>query len=64
MDLKLYGNDYINSTLKNFVQEENINDLCKVTNNYANVAVYNHFYDENDILDFQWKLLYTILNYK
>lgn len=48
MDLKLYGNDYINSTLKNFVQEGNINDLGKVTNNYANVAVYNYFYDEND----------------
>lgn len=48
MDLKLYGNNYINSTLKNFVQEGNINDLGKVTNNYANVAVYNYFYDEND----------------
>ncbi|MCC3866397.1 FtsX-like permease family protein [Terrisporobacter petrolearius] len=48
MDFKLYGNDYINSTLKNFVQEGNINDLGKVTNNYANVAVYNYFYDEND----------------
>lgn len=48
MDLKLYENDYINSTLKNFVQEGNINDLGKVTNNYANVAVYNYFYDEND----------------
>lgn len=48
MDLKLYRNDYINSTLKNFVQEGNINYLGKVTNNYANVAVYNYFYDEND----------------
>lgn len=48
MDLKLYGNDYINSTLINFAQEGNINDLGKVTNNYANVAVYNYFYDEND----------------
>ncbi len=48
MDLKLYGNDYINSTLKNFVQEGNINDLGKTTNNYPNVAVYNYFYDENN----------------
>lgn len=48
MDLKLYGNDYINNTLKNFVQEGNINDLGKVTNNYPNVAVYNYFYDENN----------------
>lgn len=48
MDLKLYGNDYIKNTLKNFVQEGNLDDLEKVTNNYPNVAVYNYFYDEND----------------
>ncbi len=48
MDLKLYGNDYIKNTLKNFVQEGNLDDLGKVTNNYPNVAVYNYFYDEND----------------
>lgn len=48
MDLKLYGNDYIKNTLKNFVQEGNLDDLEKVTNNYPNVAVYNYFYDENN----------------
>lgn len=48
MDLKLYGNDYIKNTLKNFVQEGNSDNLGKVTNHYPNVAVYNYFYDEND----------------
>lgn len=48
MDLKLYGDDYINETLKNFVQDGNLNDLGKVTNGYPNVAVYNYFYDEKN----------------
>ncbi|MEG1409956.1 MAG: FtsX-like permease family protein [Terrisporobacter sp.] len=47
MDLKLYENDYIDKTLKNFVQEGNLEDLGKVTDNYPNVAVYNYIYDED-----------------
>lgn len=45
MDLKLYEDDYINETLKNFVEDGNLNDIGKVTNGYPNVAVYNYFYD-------------------
>ncbi len=48
IDLKLYGDEYINHTLKDFVKEGDISDLGKVTNNYPNVAVYNYFYNEND----------------
>lgn len=45
MYLRLYGSDYINETLKNFVQDGNLDDIGKVTNGYPNIAVYNYFYD-------------------
>ena len=45
MDLKLYGNDYINEKLKSFVEDGSLTDIGKVTNGYPNVAVYNYFYD-------------------
>ncbi|MDK2564176.1 ABC transporter permease [Romboutsia sedimentorum] len=45
MDLKLYGDNYINETLKNFVEDGNLDDIGKVTDGYPNVAVYNYFYD-------------------
>lgn len=54
--LKLYDDKYINETLKDFVQEGNINDIKKVTNGYPNVAVYNYFYDIVD--DHTIKLIY------
>ncbi len=48
MDLKLYGDDYINETLKNFVEYGNLDDIGKVTNGCPNVALYNYFYDSVD----------------
>ncbi|MGL5711386.1 MAG: FtsX-like permease family protein [Paraclostridium sp.] len=45
MDLKIYGNDYINRDLKDFIEEGNIDDLGKETDGYPNVAVYNYFYE-------------------
>ena len=45
MDLKLYGDDYINETLKNFVEDGNLDDIGKVTDGCPNVSLYNYFYD-------------------
>lgn len=45
MDLKIYGNDYINKDLKDFIEEGNIEYLGKETDGYPNVAVYNYFYE-------------------
>ncbi|MDU5021953.1 MAG: FtsX-like permease family protein, partial [Clostridiales bacterium] len=46
MDLKLFGPEYINKTLKNFVQEGHIYEIGTLNEGLANVAVYNYFYDE------------------
>lgn len=46
MDLKLFGPEYINKTLKNFVQEGQIYEIGTLNEGLANVAVYNYFYDE------------------
>ncbi|MEG1132125.1 MAG: FtsX-like permease family protein [Romboutsia sp.] len=48
MNLKFYENDYINETLKNFVQDGDLDKIGKMTNGYPNVAVYNYYYDEVD----------------
>ncbi|MDK2586864.1 ABC transporter permease [Romboutsia sedimentorum] len=45
MDLKLYGDDYINEILKNFVEDGNLDDIGKVTDGCPNVSLYNYFYD-------------------
>lgn len=45
MDLKIYGNNYINKDLKEFVEDGNLDDLGKETDGYPNVAVYNYFYE-------------------
>ncbi|MGL5754700.1 MAG: ABC transporter permease [Paraclostridium sp.] len=46
MDLKLFGPDYINKTLKKFVQEGHIYEIGTLNEGLPNVAVYNYFYDE------------------
>ncbi|MFR3557423.1 MAG: FtsX-like permease family protein [Paraclostridium sordellii] len=60
MDLKLYGDNYINKTLKNFVEDGNLADIAKVTNGYPNVAVYNYFYDS--VEDHTYKNVFKTLN--
>lgn len=60
MYLKLYGDDYINETLKNFVEAGNLNDIGKVTNGYPNVAVYNYFYDGT--AEYSLKKVFTNIN--
>ncbi|MCJ0222631.1 ABC transporter permease [Clostridioides difficile] len=48
MNLKFYENDYINKTLKKFVQKGTLDDIDKMTSGYPNIAVYNYYYDEVD----------------
>lgn len=57
MDLKLYADDYINETLKNFVKDGNLDDFGKVSNGYPNIAVYNYFYDRGE--DYTLKNVFT-----
>lgn len=45
LGLKFYDDDYIDETLKGFVEEGDLNDIKKVTDGHPNVAVYNYFYD-------------------
>lgn len=60
MDFKLYGNDYINETVKSFVEDGHLDDIGKVTNGYPNVAVYNYFYDS--VKDSTYKNVFKTLN--
>lgn len=45
MNFKIYQNDYINKTLKNFIDKGDLTDIGKITDGYINVVVYNYFYD-------------------
>ena len=60
MDLKIYKNHYINTHLKNFIENGNINDLGKETDGYPNVAVYNYFYDREK--DYTLKNVFNNIN--
>lgn len=64
MDLKFYGNDYINKNMKEFLEDGSLNDIGKVTNGYPNVAVYNYFYDKSDKKVFTDLKVGDILNLK
>lgn len=47
MNLKLFAPDYINKTLKNYLQEGHIYEIGTLDKGVPNVAVYNYFYDES-----------------
>lgn len=53
MNLKLFRPDYINKTLKNFLQEGHIYEIGTLEKGVPNVAVYNYFYDESGTKTFK-----------
>ena len=53
MNLKLFGPDYVNKILKNFLQEGHIYEIGSLDKGVPNVAVYNYFYDESGTKTFK-----------